>query len=78
MTKLGIDEMTSITRCMKRSIFPPKKPDTRPYVTPIIKSIKVATMAIKREIRIPTITRFAKLRPRLSVPKINLSSFGTD
>ena len=48
--------------------FPPKKPDTRPYVTPIIKSIKVATMAIKREIRIPTITRFAKLRPRLSVP----------
>ena len=35
-------------------------------------------MAIKREIRIPTITRFAKLRPRLSVPKINLSPFGTD
>ena len=31
-----------------------------------------------REIRIPTITRFAKLRPRLSVPKINLSPFGTD
>ena len=73
ITKLGI-EMTSIIRCMIMSTSTNiTKSNHKLHQS---RSINVATMAIRSEIRTPTMIRFQH-SSKLSVPRINLVPSGT-
>ena len=61
----GKASVISIVRDRTRSVFPPKKPEIKPTVIPIIVAKRVALNAIVREVRAPKTNRRNTSRPVL-------------
>ena len=67
----GSVNMTSVKRIKMKSIAPPKKPEARPMVTPMVIVTTIAATPTISEMRAPKMIRESTSRPSWSVPSGN-------
>ena len=68
-TRLGIDMIRSMMRRMITSMMPPNQEAASPRTTPVIIETTITERPMKREMRLPYMSRESMSRPSGSVPR---------